>query len=111
MASKCSSGRGTFRTGDYWVIPARTATGEIEWPPFAIPNTAPVPQPPRGIKHHYCRLALLALDAQAKGWKVSDDCRPIFPPLTEPCCTDDALHVIGTNFVNDDAFSIQSFAS
>jgi len=104
-------GTGTFRTGDYWVIPARTATGEIEWPPFAIPNSAPVPQPPRGIKHHFCRLALLSLDAASKGWKVSDDCRPIFPPLTVPCCTDQAMHVIATNFVNDDAFSIQTFVS
>jgi hypothetical protein len=104
-------GTGTYKTGDYWVVPARTATGEIEWPPFAIPNSAPVPQPPRGIKHHYCRLALLSLDAAAKGWKVSDDCRPIFPPLTVPCCTDTAMHVIGTNFVNDDAFAIQTFVS
>ena len=104
-------GTGTFKTGDYWVIPARTATGEIEWPPFAIPNSAPVPQPPRGIKHHYCRLALLAFDAPAKTWKVGSDCRPLFPPLTVPCCTDEAMHVVATNFTNDDAFPIQTFAS
>jgi len=59
-------GTGSFRTGDFWVIPARTATGEIEWPPFAIPNTAPAPQPPRGIAHHFCRLALLSFDAEKK---------------------------------------------
>jgi len=104
-------GTGTFRTGDYWLIPARTATGEIEWPPFAIPNSAPVSQPPLGIKHHYCRLALLSFDPAKNGWTISDDCRPIFPPLTEPCCTDDAMHVVATNFVNDDAFPIQTFAS
>jgi hypothetical protein len=104
-------GTGTFKSGDYWVIPARTATGEIEWPPFAIPNTAPVPQPPRGIKHHYCRLALLTFDAPSKSWKVSSDCRPLFPPLTVPCCTDEAMHVIATNFTNDDAFPIQQFVS
>ena len=23
---------GTYKTGDYWLIPARTATGSIEWP-------------------------------------------------------------------------------
>jgi hypothetical protein len=104
-------GTGTFKTGDYWVIPARTATGEIEWPPFAIPKTAPVPQPPRGIRHHYCRLALLTFDAPTKTWKVASDCRPLFPPLTVPCCTDEAMHVIATNFVNDDAFPIQTFVS
>ena len=51
--------QGSYRSGDYWLIPARTATGEIEWPPFEVPNTHPIPQPPIGIRHHYCRLALL----------------------------------------------------
>src|SRR5205085_643293 len=32
---------GTYRAGDYWLIPARTATAEIEWPPYAVPNTPP----------------------------------------------------------------------
>jgi hypothetical protein len=52
--------------------------GEIEWLPFAIPNTAPAPQPPAGIAHHFCRLALLSLDAK-KAWTIADDCRPLFP--------------------------------
>ena len=55
---------GTYKTGDYWLIPARTATGEIEWPPFETPNVNPIAQPPRGIQHHYCRLALLAFDGE-----------------------------------------------
>jgi hypothetical protein len=42
---------GAYRTGDYWLIPARTATAEIEWPPYATPNTDPIAQPPRGIRH------------------------------------------------------------
>jgi len=73
---------GDYRTGDYWVIPARTATGEIEWPPFIIPNTLPESQPRRGVRHHFCKLALLELDAALKAWKVLDDCRELFPPLT-----------------------------
>ena len=100
---------GAFRTGDYWVIPARTATGEIEWPPFAIPNTTPVPQLPRGIVHHFCRLALLTLSTDGKTWRVSDDCRNLFPPLNRPCCTNDALHVVSTNWSNDDLFAAASF--
>lgn len=94
-----------YRTGDYWVIPARTATGEIEWPPYEIPNTAPLPQPRRGIHHHFCRLALISFDAEKKAWSVADDCRTLFPPLTEPCCDAKALRVVGTNWANDDAFS------
>jgi len=71
---------GTYRSGDYWLIPARTITREIEWPPFKIPNTQPIPQPPRGVRHHFCRLALLEVN---NGLLQLKDCRPTFPPLTE----------------------------
>jgi hypothetical protein len=71
--------KGTYKTGDYWLIPARTATGEIEWPPFAIPNKNPIAQPPLGIQHHYCRLALLEL-SEAR-WKLFHDCREVFDAL------------------------------
>jgi Family of unknown function (DUF6519)/Carboxypeptidase regulatory-like domain len=81
---------GTYRAGDYWLIPARTITREIEWPPFKIPNTTPVAQPPRGVRHHFCRLALLAVN---RGVLQLDDCRTTFPPLTELL---DFFHVGGT---------------
>lgn len=71
---------GTYRAGDYWLIPARTTTREIEWPPFKIPNTQPVPQLPQGIRHHFCRLALVEVNA---GVITLKDCRPTFPPLTQ----------------------------
>lgn len=83
-----------YRTGDYWLIPARTATGEIEWPPFQVPNATPISQPPVGIKHHYCRLALLQLTPT--GLQVIEDCRPLFPPLTE-IGTDAGIHVTAVN--------------
>jgi len=86
---------GTYKTGDYWLIPARTATGEIEWPPFETPNTNPVAQPPQGIQHHYCCLALLAFSN--KTLSVQQDCREIFYPLAAS-----ALHVTKTNWQNDD---------
>ncbi|MEO7599080.1 MAG: DUF6519 domain-containing protein, partial [Opitutus sp.] len=41
---------GPFQTGDYWLVPARTATGEVEWPPYEIPNRNPLAQPRRGIE-------------------------------------------------------------
>lgn len=71
---------GTYHAGDYWLIPARTATREIEWPPFEIPNTSPIAQPPRGVRHHFCRLALLEVN---DGVLQLKDCRTTFPPLTE----------------------------
>jgi hypothetical protein len=74
---------GTFRTGDYWTIPARTATadtqsGNIEWPQV---SNAPLALPPFGIQHHYCRLAMLHWDG--KKFDVIEDCRNLFPPITE----------------------------
>lgn len=100
-----------FRTGDYWVIPARTATGEIEWPPYAIPNTTPQAQPRRGIVHHRCRLALLAFDSARETWTVAQDCRRLFPPLTESCCEAGSLHVVATNWPNDDRFAAAALAT
>ncbi|MEZ4559165.1 MAG: DUF6519 domain-containing protein [Caldilineaceae bacterium] len=93
-----------FNTGDYWLIPARTATGEIEWPLFATPNTNPVAQPPHGIRHHVCRLALLRL---VDGKIEVQDCRTLFPPLTElpTAGATTALHVVATNWENDDLFA------
>ncbi|MBW7883203.1 MAG: hypothetical protein H3C34_11320 [Caldilineaceae bacterium] len=71
---------GLFRPGDYWLIPARTFNADIEWP--RVPNTqTPIPQPPHGISHHYCRLALF--DFVADVWTKRGDCRRLFPPLTE----------------------------
>lgn len=63
---------GNFRVGDYWVFAARTTTGEVEELDY---------EPPQGIKHHYCKLALV-------NWKDDSiaeikDCRPEFYPLTE----------------------------
>lgn len=77
---------GKYKAGDYWLIPARTATGEIEWPPFATPNTDPIPQPPAGISHHFCRLALVEVVAGKAD--IVDDCRKEFPPLTHICAED-----------------------
>lgn len=98
-----------YRTGDYWLIPARTATGEIEWSPFEIPNTAPIAQPPRGIVHHYCRLALVGFVREQLA--VTDDCRLLFPPLTEVGgkTTAPALHVTATNWANDEVMEPDVF--
>lgn len=58
---------GTFRTGDFWLLPARTASASVE---------GLVDAPPRGIHAHYAPLALLSLPGGVT------DCRTVFPPLT-----------------------------
>jgi hypothetical protein len=79
-----------YNTGDYWLIPARTATGKIEWPYDEVRENGqvlqrPLHQPPAGIKHHYSRLALVmaATVNEERQLLVLSDCRRLFPPLTE----------------------------
>lgn len=85
-------GNGTYRTGDYWLIPARTLTGNVDWP---VQNNVPVQMPPKGIHVHYCKLAMVELGAA--GWSVSKVCLPIFPPLTDVSTPPaiKAMHVTG----------------
>lgn len=87
---------GFYRTGDYWLIPARTVTGDIEWPEAAAGS--PVAQPPKGISRHYCRLALL----QVKGRTISvRDCRHLFPPLTGVMTAEEGIRVEQITSRND----------
>src|SRR6266516_2479658 len=47
---------GVYKNGDYWLIPARTEKGDIEWPPYTVPNVNPIPQERAGMLHHYAGL-------------------------------------------------------
>ncbi|MGG6266446.1 DUF6519 domain-containing protein [Leptolyngbya sp. AN03gr2] len=47
-----------YNTGDYWLIPARTITNDIEW--LRDDFRQPLPQQIDGINHAYARLALLS---------------------------------------------------
>jgi hypothetical protein len=53
---------GTYRTGDYWLVPARVATGSIDWPHArdAGGDIEWFAQPPHGVEHHYAPLGYLA---------------------------------------------------
>lgn len=76
---------GTYYSGDYWLIPARTAvsseTGNIEWP-LDETGTQPASELSHGIKHHYCPLALADFDGTVFALLQDSDCRQVFPPLT-----------------------------
>ncbi|WP_206322109.1 DUF6519 domain-containing protein [Streptomyces sp. HNM0575] len=78
---------GTYRTGDYWLIPARTATGEVEWPADAARR--PLLRSPAGIAVHYAPLAWVM------GERAASDLRHVFKPLASPvpAATDEELAV------------------
>lgn len=82
-----AAGGGEFKTGDYWVVAARAVDGSIELLDHA---------PPRGIHHHYARLAVVTLP------DTETDCRVLWPPEFggEGCectvCVDAEGHNAGT---------------
>jgi hypothetical protein len=49
---------GIYRSGDYWLIPARVATGTIDWPASTDGKTQF--KLPMGITHHYAPLGILS---------------------------------------------------
>ena len=67
---------GTYHTGDYWLIPARTLTGDVEWPRDA--SGTPLMQPPAGIEYHHAPLAW------AREASVFTDLREHFGPQATP---------------------------
>jgi hypothetical protein len=68
-------GAGTYRAGDYWLIPARVVTGDVEWP--ADDNQKPLPLPPLGVDYHLAPLAVVETDGSVV------NLRKQIPPLTE----------------------------
>ena len=74
-----------YRCGDYWLIPARVATGNIEWPlddSMGDGVVMPVAMPPHGIEHHYAPLGHVVL--AGTGLTVTNQCRcEIKPPCPE----------------------------
>jgi hypothetical protein len=89
---------GNYNPGDYWLVPARTVTGNVDWPFSA-------PQPPRGFDHRYCRLGIATL---VNNVLTVQDCRKTFPPLAE---IPPALHITGLSWLNDDIMTQAQFAT
>jgi hypothetical protein len=84
---------GHYRALDYWLIPARTALGDVEWSVDSAGT--PLAMPPDGVAHQYCALALLRFDEQWDSSSVKD-CRKLFPPLTEigGAAPEEGVHVV-----------------
>jgi len=72
---------GDYRSGDYWLIPARVAGGPdggIEWPDDPV-------QPPRRVEHHYAPLGFVEWQSQNGQNAIgTTSCLCTLRPLT-PC--------------------------
>jgi hypothetical protein len=71
---------GEYRSGDYWLIPARTLTGDVEWPKD---KEGPQSRPPHGIEHHYAPLAVIRRKAETAIDEI-EDCRRIIQHAGRP---------------------------
>jgi hypothetical protein len=58
FAQPAFSGGTKYRSGDYWLIPARVATGAIEWPPAKEAEKMSFKKS-GGVRHHYAPLAFV----------------------------------------------------
>ena len=65
---------GDYTPGDYWLIPARVATGDVEWPQTAA---GPASVPPVGIRYFYAPLAYV-------NGGTASDLRSMFESLSKP---------------------------
>jgi hypothetical protein len=71
--------QGALRSGDYWLIPARTRSEDgIEWP---HKGGQPLPQPLHGVRHWFAPLALLQF--QGERWSVCARELAVFQTLPE----------------------------
>ena len=74
------TGKSRYRAGDYWLIPARTATSDVLWPrKSAAGGDVAKAQPPNGVAHHYAPLAIIEIGK--KSARVVRHLRRTFAPL------------------------------
>jgi hypothetical protein len=83
----------SYHTGDYWLIPSRVISNDIEW--LRDSSSQPLPQAKYGIFHHYCKLASIEVNNQQI---TVTDIRQKFPHLVNSIYKNDDGRVgIGTD--------------
>lgn len=70
-----------FCSGDYWLIPVRTATGDVEWPREPAGSGEPAALPPHGVAHWSAPLAIVEVTPQDR---KTVDCRYIINHVRHP---------------------------
>ncbi|MBV9991077.1 MAG: hypothetical protein JOZ72_07265 [Alphaproteobacteria bacterium] len=78
-----------YRPGDYWLIPARVATGDVEWPSetYSVGQGKSVSDkvalPPIGVVHHYAPLAVVTINTADNTLDLLQSCMPTFSDLVD----------------------------
>lgn len=71
-----------YRSGDYWLVPARTAAGDVIWPRHLVGEELTWEAlPPDGVEHHYAPLAVASIAKNGDLSVESPGCRLEFAPL------------------------------
>lgn len=101
---------GDYQSGDYWTIPARTASGQIEWPPCG--GDGALWQPPHSTRIYYAPLACIHWNAKKKEAEP-EDCRRFFSPLTALTVpvTPRAMHVSTISWMNDSIITLDQLVA
>lgn len=101
---------GQYEPGDYWLIPARAATGGIDWPP--CDSDGSTFQPPRSTPVFRAPLACIQWNGQNRQ-AVVHDCRDKFYPLTKltPTTAPTALHIVKMSWANDDIMTLDQLVA
>jgi hypothetical protein len=84
-----------YRAADYWNFVARTADASVETLDRA---------PPRGVHHHFCRLAVVSLVPQTP----PVDCRTFWPPSFGAAASCECTVCVSVDQFNSDRSSIQN---
>jgi len=103
--------KGDFEPGDAWTIPARAATGTIEWPPCGREGS--FYQPAHRTEIYRVPLACIqwARSKESPDSLLIADCRKLFPPLIDLLAARSfpALHVRRMSWGNDDDLPLDMF--
>jgi hypothetical protein len=103
-------GSGFYLQGDYWLVVARTASGQIDWPPCGSDGN--LFQPAKNVPVYNAPLACIHWNA-TNNQAVPEDCRRFFSPLTSltPGTPPSALHITNYSWRNDDLTTFDALLS
>ncbi|HZU10867.1 MAG TPA: DUF6519 domain-containing protein [Pseudacidobacterium sp.] len=101
---------GTYQSGNYWTIPARTASGQIDWPPCGSDGSPW--QLAKSVRVYSAPLACIHWDIKKEAFYV-EDCRRLFSPLTDLTApvTPQAMHVTQISWTNDDIITLDQLVA